>query len=114
MPGNWVIGLLAQNMWDFASESGEPDVNKGLIQPIINYNFDDGWYVSATTTITANWEAESGEEWTVPLGGGGGRLMRFGKQPVDFKLMGYWHAEKPQFGADWYTQFTVKFLFPKG
>jgi len=114
MPGNWVVGLLAQNLWDFASESGEPDVNKGLFQPIINYNFDEGWYVSGTTTITANWEADSGEEWTVPLGGGVGRLVRFGKQPVDFKLMGYWLAEKPQFGADWYAQLTVKFLFPKG
>lgn len=114
MPGNWVVGFLAQNLWDFASESGEPDVNKGLFQPIINYNFDKGWYVSGTTTITANWEADSGEEWTVPLGGGVGRLVRFGKQPVDFKLMGYWHAEKPQFGADWYAQLTVKLLFPKG
>ena len=114
MPGNWVVGLLAQNMWDFASESDEPDINKALFQPIINYNFDRGWYVSATTSITANWEADSGDEWTVPLGGGVGRLVRFGKQPVDFKLMTYWHAEKPRFGADWYMQFTVKFLFPKG
>jgi hypothetical protein len=114
MPGNWVVGLLAQNLWDFASESDEPDINKALFQPIINYNFDKGWYVSATTSITTNWEADSGEEWTVPVGGGGGRLVRFGTQPVDFKLMAYWHAEKPEFGADWYAQFTVKFLFPKG
>ena len=114
MPGDWVVGLLAQNLWDFASENGEPDVNKALIQPIINYNFDKGWYASATTTITANWEADSGDEWTVPVGGGLGRLVRFGNQPVDFKLMAYWLAEKPEFGADWYTQFTVKFLFPKG
>ena len=114
MPGNWVVGLLAQNMWDFASESGEPDINKALFQPIINYNFAKGWYVSGTTTITANWEADSGDEWTVPLGGGGGRLVKLGKQPVDFKLMGYWHVEKPQFGADWYVQLTVKLLFPKG
>ena len=114
MPGNWVVGFLAQNLWDVASESGEPDVNKALFQPILNYNFGKGWYVSGTTTITANWEAESGEEWTVPVGGGVGRVMKIGKQPVDIKLMGYWQAEKPQFAADWYTQFTFKFLFPKG
>ena len=49
-----------------------------------------------------------------PLGGGIGRLLRFGKQPVDFKLMAYWNAEKPRFGADYTLQLTVKFLFPKG
>ena len=113
MPGNWVVGFLAQNLWDFAGEKGEPDVNKSTFQPIINYNMSDGWYVSATTTMTANWEARSGDEWTVPLGGGFGRLIRFGKQPVDLKLMSYWNAEKPQFGPDWSMQFTVKFLIPK-
>jgi len=113
MPGNWVVGALVQNIWDFAGDDDEPDINKFTLQPIINYNMDDGWYLSATTTMTANWEADSGDEWTVPLGGGVGRLIRFGKQPVDFKLMSYWNVEKPQFGADWSIQFTVKFLVPK-
>lgn len=110
----WVVGLLLQNIWDVEKESGEPDVNKATVQPILNYNLPNNWYLSATTTMSADWEAESGEEWTVPLGGGVGRLVRFGKQPVDFKLMGFWNAEKPEFGADYTVQFTVKFLFPKG
>jgi hypothetical protein len=113
MPGNWVVGFLAQNIWDFAGDDDEPSINKSTLQPIINYNLDDGWYLSATTTMTANWEADSGDEWTVPLGGGFGRLVLFGKQPVDLKLMSYWNAEKPEFGADWSMQFTVKFLIPK-
>lgn len=113
MPGNWVVGFLAQHIWDFASDDGEPDINKSTLQPIINYNLDDGWYLSATTTMTADWEARSGDEWTVPLGGGFGRLIRFGDQPVDLKLMNYWNVEKPEFGADWSMQFTVKFLIPK-
>ena len=67
MPGNWVVGALVQNIWDFAGDDDEPDINKFTLQPIINYNMDDGWYLSATTTMTANWEADSGDEWTVPL-----------------------------------------------
>ena len=111
--GNWVYGLLLQNIWDVASESGEPDVNRATVQPILNYNLPNGWYLTAGTTMSANWEADSGEEWTVPLGGGVGRLVRFGKQPVDFKLVAYDNVEKPEFGADWTLQFTVKMLFPK-
>jgi len=114
MPGNWVAGVLVQNVWSFAGDSDAADVNNFLFQYFINYNLDDGWYLSTTPIITANWEADSGERWTVPFGGGVGRLVKFGKLPVDLKLAGYWNAEKPTFGPDWNLQFTVKFLFPKG
>jgi len=114
MPGKWVVGVLAQNVWSFAGDSDAADVNKFLFQYFINYNLDNGWYLSSTPTITANWEASSGNKWTVPFGGGVGRLVKFGKLPVDIKLAAYWNAEKPTFGPDWNLQFTVKFLFPKG
>jgi hypothetical protein len=113
MPGNWVYGVLAQNVWSFAGDSDAADVNAFLFQYFLNYNLDDGWYLSSTPVITANWEASSGNEWTIPLGGGAGRLVKHGKLPVDYKLTFYKNAEKPQFGPDWSVQFTVKFLFPK-
>jgi len=49
----------------------------------------------------------------VPIGLGVGRLVKFGKQPVDFKLQPFWYAEKPDNGPDWSLQFQVKLLFPK-
>ncbi len=96
-----------------ASASGEPDINKFTFQYFLNYNLSDGWYLTSAPVITADWEADSDERWTVPLGGGAGRLMRFGNQPVDFKLAAYWNAEAPEFGPDRSLQFSVKFLFPK-
>lgn len=113
MPGKWVLGMLTQNVWSFAGKGSAADVNKFLFQYFINYNLEEGWYLSTTPVITANWEANSDERWTVPLGGGAGRLVRFGNQPVDFKLAAYWNAEHPDNGPDWNAQFTVKFLFPK-
>ena len=114
MPGKWVLGVLAQNVWSFAGDSDSADVNNFLFQYFINYNLDKGWYLSTTPVITANWETNSGNRWTVPFGGGVGRLVRFGKLPVDLKLAAYWNVEKPEFASDWNLQFTVKFLFPKG
>jgi hypothetical protein len=49
----------------------------------------------------------------VPIGGGVGRLVKFGKQPVDLKLQGFYNVEKPKGTADWSLQLQVKFLFPK-
>jgi hypothetical protein len=112
-PGRWLLGCLVQNIWDFAGESNEPDVNKFSFQYFLNYNLDKGWYLTTSPTITADWEAKSGEEWTVPIGGGAGRLVRFGKQPVDFKLAAYYNVEKPKYAPDWSLQFQVKLLFPK-
>lgn len=114
MPGNWVVGALIQNIWSFAGPSGDPDVNKFTFQYFINYNLGDGWYLTSTPIITADWEKSSGNQWTVPFGGGFGRLMRFGKLPVDFKLQVFGNVEKPEGGPDWSMMFAVKFLFPKG
>ena len=113
MPGKWVLGALAQNVWSFAGDSDAQDVDKFLLQYFINYNLVKGWYLTSTPIITANWEASSGNEWTVPFGGGAGRLVKFGKQPVDFKLQAFWNAVKPDSGPDWSLQFQVKLLFPK-
>jgi len=113
MPGKWVLGALVQNIWSFAGPSDDPDVNKFTFQYFVNYNLDDGWYLTSTPIITADWEKSSGNQWTVPFGGGIGRLMRFGKLPVDFKLQAFSNVEKPDGGPDWSMMFAVKFLFPK-
>lgn len=111
MNGPWVVGFLGQHVWSFAEHGSEPSVNSTLLQPILNYNIGKGWYLTSVPVITANWEND--DEWTVPLGGGLGRLMRIGKIPVDFKVAAYYNVEKPRYGPEWDLQFTVKILLPK-
>jgi len=113
MPGKWVLGCLGYNIWSFAGPSDEEDVNSLLFQYFVNYNLSDGWYLTSTPVITANWEADSDDRWTIPFGLGIGRLVKFGKQPVDFKVQPFWYAEKPENGPEWSLQLQVKFLFPK-
>ena len=58
-PGPWVIGSLVRQLWSFAGDSDRQDVSQLLIQPFVNYNMADGWYLSSSPIITANWEADS-------------------------------------------------------
>ena len=58
MPGKWVLGALVQNIWSFADQSGDPDV-KLTFQYFLNYNLGDGWYLTSTPIITADWEKSS-------------------------------------------------------
>lgn len=115
MPGHWVSGLLLTQAWDFAGPSSEPDINMTVIQPFINYNIGKtGWYLNTNPVITADWEADSGDEWTVPLGGGVGKIMHWGKQAVNMRLSGFGNVVKPKYAANYNIQFSLTFMFPKG
>jgi hypothetical protein len=114
MPGNWVIGIIASNVWNIGNGYNDaPDVNALAAQYFINYNMKGGWYLSTAPAITANWEAESGNKWTVPFGGGVGRVFKIGKQPVKMSGSIYYNAIRPDDASDWDLQFTITFLFPK-
>jgi hypothetical protein len=113
MPGNWVVGALAQNVWSFAGDGDNPEVNQFLLQYFINYNMKGGWYLTTAPIITANWKSDSDNQWTVPFGGGVGRVFKIGKQPVNVKLATYYNVEKPKHASDWNLNFQFTFLFPK-
>lgn len=112
MQGHWVIGALANQQWSYAGW-GDQDVSALLIQPFINYNLPHGWYLNSVPIMTANWEANSDDRWTVPIGGGVGKIQRIGKLPVNFQLGAYWNAVKPDNGPDWQLRFQVQFMLPK-
>jgi len=112
MPGKWVVGSLFSNVWSFAG-SGDNDINLFTWQYFINYNLPNKWYLTSAPIITANWEADSDNTWTVPFGGGFGKIFNIGKQPVNGQVSAYYNVETPDFGADWQLRVQLQFLFPK-
>jgi hypothetical protein len=113
MKGPWVYGALLNNIWSFAGADDREDVNLMFIQPFVNYNLGNGLAIGSVPQITANWEAESGNVWTVPLGAQVSKIMPIGKQPINWIAGGYYNVEKPDNGADWVLRLQVQFLFPK-
>jgi hypothetical protein len=108
--GPWVVGSLLSNIWSF---TGDKEVNLFTWQYFVNYNLAGGWYLTSAPIITANWEANSDDRWTVPLGGGVGKIFRIGKQPLNAQASAYYNVESPEFGADWQLRLQLQFLFPK-
>jgi len=113
MPKPWVIGTLVRQLWSVAGPSGRNDVNQTLVQPFLNYNLSKGWYLASSPIITANWEAASSQRWTVPVGGGVGKIMRIGGQPMNVILQAFDYVERPSIGPKWAVRFQIQFLFPK-
>ncbi len=112
-PKPWSLGLLARQLWSFAGDGDRQDVNQFLLQPFVNYNLDKGWYLLTDMAWVANWDAPSDEQWTIPIGGGFGKLMKFGNQPVNMRLEYYYNVEKPKAAPDQSVSFTFQLLFPK-
>jgi hypothetical protein len=112
-PPHWTLGLLINNVWSVAGSGGRPSVNQMLLQYFINYNMKKGYFITASPILTANWKASSGNVWTVPFGGGLGRIMKLGFQPVSLEAQFYGNAVHPSGTSDWNMRLQIAFLFPK-
>ena len=83
-------------------------------QYFVNYNLNNGWYLTSSPIITANWEADSDDRWTVPIGGGFGRVFRVGRQPINASVQGFYNIEEPDnIGPEWSVRAVVQFMFPR-
>ena len=105
--------MLGRQLWSFAGDSDRSYVKQTLIQPFVNYNLDNGWFLLTDRVLTANWQADSDNRWTVPVGGGVGRVFKIGDQAINSRLEAYYNIETPDGAPDWTINFTWQFLFPK-
>lgn len=113
MPGPWVIGAVVNNVWTFSDAGSSTKVNQFLLQPFINFNFGKGWAISTVPVITANWDAEKGQKWTVPIGAGISRTVVFSGRPMTLAFHYYHNVVHPDTAAADQVRFMVVMLFPK-
>ena len=111
--GPWVVGALVSNVWSFAGNDMRNDVNAFLLQYFVNYNYPSGWYLTTSPIVTSNWDADSGEKWTVPFGGGFGKVFSIGKQPVNANTQVFYNVAKPTNGGGFQWRWQIQLLFPK-
>lgn len=114
-PHPWTLGLLVNNMWSYAGSSSRQDVNQMLLQYFINYTLPHAWFLTSAPILNANWKAGSGDKWTVPVGGGVGKVFKIGNQPMNASVQAYYNAVKPDTvqAADWQLRLQIGFLFPR-
>ena len=61
----------------------------------------------------ATTDADDCPRWTVPLGGGIGKIFDLGKLPVNTQLSADYNVVKPDIGANWQIRVQAQFMFPK-
>jgi hypothetical protein len=105
--GHWLVGVL------IGGQEARKSVHQFLMQPFVDYNFSHGWYLASSPIITADWRATSGNKWTVPLGGGGGKILHIGRQAVNTYIQAFDEVVRPHEGGTWTLRLQVQLLFPK-
>ena len=109
----WVYGVLVNNVTSLTTSERGGRFNNFLLQPIVSYNLPGGTYLNTVPLITANWEAASGQKWTVPVGMGVGHIFHLGPAPVNTQIGTYYNAVRPDNAARWQVRAQVQFMFPK-
>jgi hypothetical protein len=111
--GQWTLGGVVSNIWSVAGDSDREDVNFFVAQYFVNYNFGGGLALGSAPIITCNWEAESGEQCTVPWGLQVSKVTHFGSRPVNLILGYYVNSEHPTGGPENQARVQVNFMYPQ-
>jgi len=112
-PKPWTLGLNVKQIWSVFGSSNRNDVSQMVLQPFINYNLSNGWYMVSDMNMIANWNRDNNQRWTVPVGGGVGKLFTIGKNAINTRLEGYYNPVRPDLSPEWSANFTFQFLFGK-
>ena len=107
---DWSAGLVLQNVWSLGG-TGVNKVNAFGAQYLLSYNLPQGWSLYSNATITSDWTRPQSERWTVPVGGGVGKLFYVGPLPVSVSLQGFYNVVTPSDGPNWAINFQLAFLF---
>lgn len=111
---DFILGALSQNWISYASEdSGREDVEYSWLNLFYFLNFEDGWQVGGTPVITADWEADSDNRWSVPIGLGVYKTHLFGKMPIKIGIEPQYYAVQPDaYGPEWNIRVTIAPIIP--
>jgi hypothetical protein len=110
-PKPWSLGLKAKQVWSVLGSDSRESVSQMVVQPFINYNLADNWYLVSDMDMIANWNYGNDQRWTVPVGGGVGKLFKFGKHGINTKVEGYYNPVRPDNAPEWSANFTLQYLF---
>lgn len=111
-PSHGVIGIFIYNVWSFSGAKSHPDVNEMSLRYTLSYILRNGWYLTSSPTVMANWKAPVNQRWVVPVGGGFGKAFYIGNQAINFSIQGFYNILTNASSGRWTIQATLNFLFP--
>ena len=105
---NISTAFIGGHLW--GEENG---FSTSMLQPMVFYNLPNAWNIHYNNMITYNWDADSGNRWTVPLGLGVGKMIALESgHGLEFFAGPYYNVARPDGAADWTIKFGINWLLP--
>jgi hypothetical protein len=108
--GHFLLGALINNVWTGQNKEHQR-VDQFTLNPFVFCNLQRGWYLLSSPQMSSDWTARPGQKWTVPVGGGVGRVMKVGLQPINARVQFWNDVVQPTGGPSWTMQAQVQLLF---
>ena len=109
----WVGGVLVQHWSSFAGHEDRDETSRTDIQYIVRRSFPGAVSVGMGPTVTIDWEAESGENLTLPVGLGVTKTVRWGRTPVKLRAEVHYSLVRPDdYGTVWNYRLQVTPVIP--
>jgi len=110
---DWIYGIVAQHWWSFAGDDDRDNVNLTDLQYVLRYRLTPTTNIGFGPNIRINWEEDSDNRWSIPVGLGGDTLVKLGPLPVKVGLEAYYYVEKPDdFGPEWQVRLIFVPVIP--
>ncbi|MCP4386366.1 MAG: hypothetical protein GY798_33990 [Hyphomicrobiales bacterium] len=101
-----IAGLFFFQQWDIEHQG--TDFNVSSLQPLLAYSLGSGVTIGPSGTITYDWNASSGNEWTVPVGLNIGKTTTLGNLPIKYSVALEYNVVRPKnFGPEWKATFSI-------
>jgi len=111
--GPWTAGALWNQFWSFVGDATRSDVNQMFLQPFVAYQATKTLTLTVQSETTANWEADNGDRWTVPINVLAAKISTFGVFPASYQFGFGVFAAHPSAGPTWKIRAAIVVLLPR-
>ena len=99
---SWNFGALVQQWWSYAGDSDRGSTDQMDIQYFINWKMNATQLIGMTPNIRVNWNADSGERLSLPVGIGTIGMFKIGRLPVRWGVEVQYYVVQPDAaGPEW-------------
>ena len=105
-------GFFLWQSWGFGESLGQKKVNQLFGKPFFIYECSEKWnLVYIPLGLSHSWDAPSGDNWTVPIGGGVRRLFEIHDQKMGLQFQAFDYVARKAKDPEWELRATIEFLF---
>lgn len=113
--GRWLFGINANHVWSIGeahTSVNQVEYSLTTFQPFANYAIGDGWAINFSSAMTANWLADRGQQFRLPLSLLLKKTFVVQRQPMSLGIGATYVPVRPDNAAEWQLRAQYSLLFP--